>query len=92
MMQGWMRRLFKNFSALPRIQLINPARALCAIFDHADFLFEANHEGCRAVAYLENGTCKYRRRATLPLHVAQRECQSERSGVPSHREASRAGL
>jgi len=41
---------------IPRIQPINPAR-IQAAFDHEDFLFELKHDGFRAVAYIENGSC-----------------------------------
>ena len=43
--------------ALPRIQPINPAR-IAAPFDHSNFVFELKHDGFRAVAYIENGTCE----------------------------------
>ena len=42
---------------LPRIQPINPQR-IAAPFDHEDFLYELKHDGFRALAYLESGTCR----------------------------------
>ena len=42
---------------LPHIQPINPTR-IAAPFDHVDWFFELKHDGFRALAYIENGTCK----------------------------------
>jgi bifunctional non-homologous end joining protein LigD len=42
---------------LPRIQPINRSR-IAAAFDHQDFVFELKHDGFRAVAYIEDGTCR----------------------------------
>jgi bifunctional non-homologous end joining protein LigD len=42
---------------LPRITPINPSR-IAAAFDHEDFVFELKHDGFRAVAYIEDGTCR----------------------------------
>src|SRR5487761_739744 len=42
---------------LPRIQPINPKR-IAAPFDHQDWFFELKHDGFRAVAYIENGSCR----------------------------------
>jgi len=42
---------------LPRITPINPSR-IAAAFDHKDFVFELKHDGFRAVAYIEDGTCR----------------------------------
>jgi bifunctional non-homologous end joining protein LigD len=42
---------------LPRIQPINPTR-IASAFDHEDFIFELKHDGFRAVAYIEDGTCR----------------------------------
>jgi bifunctional non-homologous end joining protein LigD len=43
--------------SLPRIQPINPTR-IAAPFDHSNFVFELKHDGFRAVAYIEDGTCR----------------------------------
>lgn len=42
---------------LPRIAPINPAR-ITQPFDHPDWIFELKHDGFRAVAYIEDGTCQ----------------------------------
>ena len=42
---------------LPRIQPINPSR-IAAPFDHLDWVFELKHDGFRAIAYIEDGTCQ----------------------------------
>jgi bifunctional non-homologous end joining protein LigD len=42
---------------LPRIQPINPTR-IAAPFDHQDWFFELKHDGFRALAYVENGSCR----------------------------------
>jgi bifunctional non-homologous end joining protein LigD len=42
---------------LPRIQPINPTR-IAQPFDHLDWIFELKHDGFRAVAYIENGSCQ----------------------------------
>jgi bifunctional non-homologous end joining protein LigD len=42
---------------LPRIQPINPSR-IAAPFDHSNFVFELKHDGFRAVAYIEDGSCR----------------------------------
>jgi bifunctional non-homologous end joining protein LigD len=42
---------------LPRIQPINPTR-IAAPFDHSNFVFELKHDGFRAVAYIEDGSCR----------------------------------
>ena len=42
---------------LPRIAPINPTR-IAAPFDHQDWVFELKHEGFRALAYIEDGSCK----------------------------------
>jgi bifunctional non-homologous end joining protein LigD len=42
---------------LPRIQPINPAR-IAQPFDHLDWIFELKHDGFRAVAYVESGSCR----------------------------------
>jgi bifunctional non-homologous end joining protein LigD len=42
---------------LPRIQPIDPKR-IADPFDHADWFFELKHDGFRALAYIENGTCR----------------------------------
>jgi bifunctional non-homologous end joining protein LigD len=42
---------------LPRIQPINPTR-IAAPFDHQDWFFELKHDGFRAVAYVEDGSCR----------------------------------
>ena len=42
---------------LPRISPINPTR-IAAAFDHEDWIFELKHDGFRAVAYIEDGTCR----------------------------------
>jgi bifunctional non-homologous end joining protein LigD len=42
---------------LPRIQPINPKR-IQAPFDHDNFVFELKHDGFRAVAYIEDGSCR----------------------------------
>jgi bifunctional non-homologous end joining protein LigD len=33
-------------------------KAVAAAFDHQDFVFELKHDGFRAVAYIEDGTCR----------------------------------
>jgi bifunctional non-homologous end joining protein LigD len=45
------------FVGLPRIQPIAPTR-IRAPFDDPDFVFELKHDGFRAVAYVEGGTCR----------------------------------
>jgi bifunctional non-homologous end joining protein LigD len=42
---------------LPCIQPINPAR-IASAFDHQDWVFELKHDGFRAVAYIEDGSCR----------------------------------
>jgi bifunctional non-homologous end joining protein LigD len=42
---------------LPRITPIAPTR-IQAPFDHDDFVFELKHDGFRAVAYIEDGSCR----------------------------------
>jgi bifunctional non-homologous end joining protein LigD len=42
---------------LPRIQPIAPVR-IAAPFDHNDWVFELKHDGFRAVAYIEDGSCR----------------------------------
>jgi bifunctional non-homologous end joining protein LigD len=42
---------------LPRIQPINPTR-IAQPFDHLDWVFELKHDGFRALAYVEGGTCR----------------------------------
>lgn len=42
---------------LRRIQPINPTR-IAASFDHQDWFFELKHDGFRALAYIEDGTCQ----------------------------------
>jgi bifunctional non-homologous end joining protein LigD len=42
---------------LPHIQPINPSR-IAAAFDHDDWVFELKHDGFRAVAYIEGGSCR----------------------------------
>jgi len=42
---------------LPQVQPINPSR-IAAPFDDADFIFELKHDGFRAVAYVESGSCQ----------------------------------
>jgi bifunctional non-homologous end joining protein LigD len=42
---------------LPRISPINPTR-IAAPFDHADWFFELKHDGFRALAYIDDGTCQ----------------------------------
>jgi bifunctional non-homologous end joining protein LigD len=42
---------------LPRIAPINPTR-IAAPFDHEDWFFELKHDGFRALAYIEDGTCR----------------------------------
>jgi ATP-dependent DNA ligase len=46
-----------NQAMLPRIAPINPTR-IAAPFDHADWFFELKHDGFRALAYIEDGSCK----------------------------------
>jgi len=63
--------------ALPRIQPINPAR-IAAPFDHNDWVFELKHDGFRALAYIEDGSCRlisrkqivYKRFAALSTAMA----------------------
>jgi bifunctional non-homologous end joining protein LigD len=43
---------------LPLIQPTKLARSLAA-FDDADWLFELKHDGFRALAYVENGQCRF---------------------------------
>jgi bifunctional non-homologous end joining protein LigD len=43
--------------SLPSIQPINPAK-IASPFNHQDWVFELKHDGFRAVAYVENGTCR----------------------------------
>jgi bifunctional non-homologous end joining protein LigD len=42
---------------LPRIAPINPTR-IAAPFDDQDWLFELKHDGFRALAYTEDGSCR----------------------------------
>src|SRR5689334_14856678 len=42
---------------LPRINPINPAK-IASPFNHQDWVFELKHDGFRAVAYVENGSCR----------------------------------
>ena len=42
---------------LPRIQPINPLRIKAPV-DDADFISEGKHDGFRALAYIEGGSCK----------------------------------
>jgi bifunctional non-homologous end joining protein LigD len=42
---------------LPCIAPISPTR-IAAPFDHQDWFFELKHDGFRAVAYIEDGTCQ----------------------------------
>jgi bifunctional non-homologous end joining protein LigD len=42
---------------LPRIIPVAPAR-IAAPFDHEDFVFELKHDGFRAIAYVEDGSCR----------------------------------
>jgi len=42
---------------LPHIQPINPTR-IAQPFDHLDWIFELKHDGFRALAYVEDGTCR----------------------------------
>jgi bifunctional non-homologous end joining protein LigD len=42
---------------LPRVQPINPSR-IAAAFDDPDWVFELKHDGFRAVAYVESGSCQ----------------------------------
>jgi bifunctional non-homologous end joining protein LigD len=42
---------------LPHIQPINPSR-IAAAFDDPDWIFELKHDGFRAVAYIEVGSCR----------------------------------
>jgi ATP-dependent DNA ligase len=42
---------------LPRIQPINPLRIQTPA-DDADFICEVKHDGFRALAYIEGGSCK----------------------------------
>lgn len=42
---------------LPRIQPINPSR-IQVPFDNDNFAFELKHDGFRAVAYIEDGSCR----------------------------------
>jgi ATP-dependent DNA ligase len=42
---------------LPKVQPINPTR-IAAPFDHDDFVFELKHDGFRALAYIEDGSCR----------------------------------
>jgi bifunctional non-homologous end joining protein LigD len=41
----------------PRIQPINPSR-IASAFDDEDWVFELKHDGFRAVAYIEDGSCR----------------------------------
>ena len=43
---------------LPRITPIAPTR-IRAAFDDADFVWELKHDGFRAVAYIEDGGCRF---------------------------------
>jgi ATP-dependent DNA ligase len=45
------------FMGLPRIQPIAPTR-IQAPFNDPEFIFELKHDGFRAVAYIEDGTCR----------------------------------
>jgi bifunctional non-homologous end joining protein LigD len=42
---------------LPRITPINPAK-IAAPFDYEDWVFELKHDGFRAVAYIEDSSCR----------------------------------
>jgi bifunctional non-homologous end joining protein LigD len=62
---------------LPRITPIAPTR-IQAPFDHQDWVFELKHDGFRAVAYIEDGSCRlisrkqivYKRFAALSTAIA----------------------
>ena len=43
---------------------INPTR-IAQPFDHSNFVFELKHDGFRAVAYIETGTCRLVSRKTI---------------------------
>lgn len=43
--------------ALPRFEPM-PLTRLHAPFDHPDWIFEVKYDGWRAMAYVENGSCK----------------------------------
>src|SRR5216684_383280 len=42
---------------LPRINPINPAK-IASPFNHQDWVFELKHDGFRALAYIDDGSCK----------------------------------
>jgi ATP-dependent DNA ligase len=46
-----------NSIMLPRITPISPAK-IAAPFDHEDWVFELKHDGFRAVAYIEDSSCR----------------------------------
>ena len=60
---------------LPRIQPIDPKR-IAAPFDHADWFFELKHDGFRAVAYIENGSCRLISRKQIQYKSFARLTQS----------------
>jgi bifunctional non-homologous end joining protein LigD len=43
--------------SLPRINPINPVK-IASPFNHEDWVFEPKHDGFRAVAYIEDGSCR----------------------------------
>src|SRR5437879_305629 len=58
---------------LPRIVPVNPSRIL-APFDHLDWIFELKHDGFRAMAYIDDGSCQLVSRKSVVYKSFARLC------------------